>query len=594
MPNVVWLHYNELHDVTMEPLQLRLPGFLPPPSSEVPLIPVRMLNEYIYCPRLAYLMWTQKEWVESSDTVEGKDIHRRVDKREQVLSIMCGDSSVYEKVKYKSVTLSSETLGIIAKMDVVETKNGMATPVDYKRGKRPHVEYSAYLPERIQVCAQGMLLEEKGFIVECGYIYFSGSRERVEVRFDETLRAETESAIGDLRMCVMQGLLPPPLKDSPKCPRCALVTVCLPDEINALRGSQLAPRPIAVPKEDALPLIIQSQRAKVSKSGETLVVSNTDQSETTVRLIDISDVAIFGSASITTPALSALLDHEIPISYHSAGGWFKGISHGIGHKNVEIRTAQYRMSFNEKEKIVFSKELVAAKILNQRTMMRRNFKGEKNKKNHILEELSKLRRATSKASNIPALLGYEGSAAAIYFGSFSELLDAPSKQETLLDLSSEKTFRFQQRNRRPPADPINAMLSFGYAILTRQLSTALATVGLDPFRGFFHAPRYGRPSLALDIMEPFRPIIVDSIVLRTVNSGEIVPKDFIGGDTGIALTQHGRKKFIRAYERRMSDTINHPLFGYKVSVRRMLLVQARLLSRYLLKEISQYPHYLPR
>ena len=578
----------------MEPLQLRLPGFLPPPSSEVPLIPVRMLNEYIYCPRLAYLMWTQKEWVESSDTVEGKDIHRRVDKREQILSIMCGDSSIYEKVKYKSVTLSSEKLGIIAKMDVVETKNGMATPVDYKRGKRPHVEYSAYLPERIQVCAQGMLLEEMGFMVECGYIYFSGSRERVEVRFDETLRAETESAIGDLRMCVMQGLLPPPLKDSPKCPRCALVTVCLPDEINALRGSQLAPRPIAVPKDDALPLIIQSQRAKVSKSGETLVVSNTDQSETTVRLIDISDVAIFGSASITAPALSALLDHEIPVSYHSVSGWFRGISHGIGHKNVEIRTAQYRMSFNEKEKIIFSKELVAAKILNQRTMMRRNFKGEKNKKNLILEELSKLRRATSKASNIPALLGYEGSAAAIYFGSFSELLDAPSKQETLLDLSSEKTFRFQQRNRRPPADPINAMLSFGYAILTRQLSTALATVGLDPFRGFFHAPRYGRPSLALDIMEPFRPIIVDSIVLRTVNSGEIVPKDFIGGDTGIALTQHGRKKFIRAYERRMSDTINHPLFGYKVSVRRMLLVQARLLSRYLLKEISQYPHYLPR
>lgn len=578
----------------MEPLQLRLPGFLPPPSSEVPLIPVRMLNEYIYCPRLAYLMWTQKEWVESPDTVEGKNVHKRVDKKEQILPAICGDSSAVEKVKYKSITLSSEKLGIIAKMDVVETKSGMATPVDYKRGKRPHVEHSAYLPERIQVCAQGMLLEEKGFIVECGYIYFSGSRERVEVKFDDKLRTETESAIGDLRMCVMQGSLPPPLRDSPKCPRCALVTVCLPDEINALRGSQLAPRPIAVPKDDALPLIIQSQRARVGKSGETLVVSEADQSETAVRLIDISDVAIFGNASITTPALSALLDREIPISYHSAGGWFKGISHGIGNKNVEIRTAQYRMSFNEKEKIIFSRDLVAAKILNQRTMIRRNFKGEKHKKNLILEELSKLRRSISRASNIPALLGYEGSAAAIYFGSFSELLDAPSKQETLLDLSSESTFKFQHRNRRPPTDPINAMLSFGYAILTRQLSTALATVGLDPFRGFFHAPRYGRPSLALDIMEPFRPIIVDSIVLRTVNSGEVVPKDFVGGDAGVALTQHGRKKFIRAYERRMSDTVSHPLFGYKVSVRRMLLVQARLLCRYLLKEIPQYPHYLPR
>lgn len=578
----------------MEPLQLRLPGFLPPPSSDVPLIPVRMLNEYIYCPRLAYLMWTQKEWVDTSDTIEGKDIHKRVDKKEQFLPIVCKESSTTSNAKYSSVTLSSEKLGIIAKIDVVETENGTATPVDYKHGKRPHVEHSSYLPERIQVCAQGMLLEETGFIVECGYIYFAGSRERVEVKLDDALRIETEAAIGDLRMCVMQGLLPPPLRDSPKCPKCALVTICLPDEINALKGSQLAPRPIAVPKDEALPLIIQSQRARVGKSGETLVVSEADQSETVVRLIDVSDVVIFGNVSVTGPALSALFDREIPISYHSTGGWFKGVSHGIGHKNVEIRIAQYRASFNEKEKLNFSKDLIAAKIYNQRTMMRRNFKGDKSKKDYILEELSKLRRSSKKVSNLSTLLGIEGKAAAIYFGSFSELLDAPNRQETLLDLSSEHTFKFQQRNRRPPTDPINAMLSFGYAILTRQLSTTLGTVGLDPFQGFFHAPRYGRPSLALDIMEPFRPIIVDSIVLRTVNSGEILPKDFVGGEVGVALTQHGRKKFIRAYERRMTDTISHPLFGYNLSVRRMLLVQARLLSRYLLKEISVYPHYLPR
>lgn len=577
----------------MEPLQQRLPGFLPPPSSKVPLIPVRILNEYIYCPRLAYLMWTQKEWVDTSDTVEGKDIHKHVDKKEQIISNICGVSSTNEQAKYKSVTLSSEKLGIIAKIDVVETESGTATPVDYKRGKRPHVEYSAYLPERIQVCAQGMLLEEEGFIVDCGYIYFSGSRERVEVKFDDALRTETKSAIGDLRMCVMQGLLPPPLRDSPKCPRCALVTICLPDEINALKGSQLAPRPIAVPKDEALPLIIQSQRARVVKLGETLVISDVDQPEIIVRLIDISDVAVFGNVSITAPALSELHNREIPISFHSTGGWFKGVSHGIGHKNVEVRTAQYKVSLNEKEKLAFSRELIAAKIFNQRTMIRRNFK-ENSGKDHILEELVKLRRSAKKATNISALLGIEGKAAAIYFGSFSRLLSAPSKQETLLDLSSEDTFKFHHRNRRPPVDPINAMLSFGYAILARQLTIALGTVGLDPFRGFFHAPRYGRPALALDIMEPFRPIIVDSIVLRTVNSGEIVPKDFIGVNIGVALTQHGRKKFLRAYERRMTDTISHPLFGYKLSVRRMLLVQARLLSRYLLKEIPLYPHYLPR
>ena len=230
----------------MEPLQLRLPGFLPPPSSDVPLIPVRMINEYIYCPRLAYLMWVQREWVDTSDTVEGKATHKQVDRKEEILPMMGVDSSGKQKAVHRSVTLSSENLGITAKIDIVETANRTATPVDYKRGKRPHVEQSAYLPERIQVCAQGMLLEEHGYSVNDGYIYFAGSRERVPVKLDEQLRAETEAAIGDLRLCVMQGLLPPPLKDSPKCPRCALVSICLPDEINALTGSQLAPRPIAV------------------------------------------------------------------------------------------------------------------------------------------------------------------------------------------------------------------------------------------------------------------------------------------------------------------------------------------------------------
>jgi CRISPR-associated endonuclease Cas1 len=131
-------------------------------------------------------------------------------------------------------------------------------------------------------------------------------------------------------------------------------------------------------------------------------------------------------------------------------------------------------------------------------------------------------------------------------------------------------------------------------MLTRHLTIALASVGLDPYRGIYHAPRYGRPALALDIMEPFRPIIADSVVLSAVNTGEVGPGDFVVGATGTSLTQAGRRRFVEAFERRLSQEATHPLFGYQVSMRRMLLVQARLLSRFLLGELPAYPHYLPR
>jgi CRISPR-associated endonuclease Cas1 len=146
----------------------------------------------------------------------------------------------------------------------------------------------------------------------------------------------------------------------------------------------------------------------------------------------------------------------------------------------------------------------------------------------------------------------------------------------------------------PPTDPVNAMLSLAYAMLTRHLTIALASVGLDPYRGFYHAPRYGRPALALDLMEPFRAIVADSVVLSAVNTGEVGPNDFVVAVTGTGLTPAGRRRFIDAFERRLSQETTHPVFGYQVSMRRMLLVQARLLSRFLLGELPRYPHFLPR
>lgn len=571
-------------------IELHLPA--PPASGETPLVPARMVNEFVYCPRLAYLMWTQAEWSETGDTVEGRRAHRRVDKPGAPLpapeAIEADEAATADKIVSRSLTLSSSTLGVIAKLDVAEAEDGVVTPIDYKRGKRPHLAQGAYEPERIQVCLQGLLLEEHGYRVEEGAIYYAESRERVRVVFDDALRAAARTAVSELRLTVTQGRIPSPLKDSPKCPRCALVTVCLPDEVRALSGSSLAPRSIAVPADEALPLVVQSQHARIGKEGETLKITDEEQGETRVRFIDISDVALFGNVSITTPALSALFEREIPVTFHSHGGWFRGVAHGVGHRNVEVRTAQYRMSFDDASCLRFARDLVAAKIVNQRTMLRRNWRGEPEERQAVLDRLRAARRSAGGAATSTELLGMEGDAAATYFRAFARLLKQPDTEGELTP------FRFEARNRRPPTDPVNAMLSLAYAMLTRHLTIAVASVGLDPYRGFYHAPRYGRPALALDLMEPFRPVIADSVVLSTINTGEVGPSDFVVGTTGTALTQAGRRRFVGAFERRLSQETTHPVFGYQVSMRRMLLVQARLLSRFLLGELPSYPHYLPR
>lgn len=579
--------------MTGDQLEFHLPA--PPLTDETPLIPARMVNEFAYCPRLAYLMWTQGEWAETGDTVEGQRAHARVDKANAPLpapqALEAGETPASDKIVSRSLTLSSATLGVIAKLDIAEAEDGVVTPVDYKRGRRPHIAQGVYEPERIQICLQALLLEEHGYRVEEGVIYYAESRERVRIALDEALRSAARTAVSELRLTVSQSRIPPPLKDSPKCPRCALVTVCLPDEVRSLSGSSLAPRTIAVPPDEALPLIVQSQHARIGKEGETLKITDEERGETQVRFIDISDVALFGNVSISTPALAALLDREIPVAFHSHSGWFRGVAHGVGHRNVEIRTAQYRMSFDEAACLRFAKDLVAAKITNQRTILRRNWRGAPEERQAALDRLAAARKSAEGAATLGQLLGLEGDAASVYFRAFAALLKPPENGNGAGALT---TFRFEARNRRPPTDPINAMLSLAYAMLTRHLTNALASVGLDPYRGFYHAPRYGRPALALDIMEPFRAIIADSVVLSAVNTGEVGPTDFIVAVTGTALTQAGRRRFVEAFERRLSQETTHPVFGYQVSMRRMLLVQARLLSRFLLGELPSYPHYLPR
>ena len=553
--------------------------------ADTPLVPARMVNEFQYCPRLAYLEWVQGEWAESADTVEGRHAHRRVNRDGGNLPPPA-DLSADEKLHARSVTLSSDTLGLIAKMDLIESDDGQVIPVDYKRGKRPHVKGGAYDPERVQLCSQGMLLREHGYRCDEGVLYFVAGRERVRVPFDDALIRTTEEAITGLRSLAQNGTIPPPLQDSPKCPRCSLVGICLPDEINHLSQSSPEPRPIAVPNTEALPLYVQARGAKVAKSGETLVVSIDDEKVATARLAETSQVVLMGSIYITAPCLQELMWRGIPVTWYSHGGWFYGHTVGNGHKNVELRTAQYRASFDAATCLRFAQGLVSAKILNCRTMLRRNWKRLDDSRG-VMIDLKEDSRSAERAQSLAELLGIEGAAAARYFGAFPAMISRDDPEE-------EAAFDFKKRNRRPPTDPVNALLSFAYSLLVRAWTVTLTSVGFDAFRGLYHQPRYGRPALALDLMEPFRPIVAESVVLQVINNGEVKPPDFKAAAGSVALTAAGRRKFIAAFERRLDQEVVHPLFGYRVSYRRLMEMQARLFGRFLLGEITAYPNFLTR
>jgi CRISPR-associated protein Cas1 len=611
--------------------QRELPLSFPELAPDAPLIPLRMVNEYVYCPRLAYLMWVQAEWADSADTVEGRIKHKRVDAKADALPEAPAED---EHIHARSVSLSSGILGITAKLDLVEGEGTYVTPVDYKRGKRPHVEKGAYDPERVQLCAQGLLLREQGYECDSGMLYFVESKEKVRVLFDEILIDQTLAAIHGLRGVAnlgrvedpatetATGHIPPPLEDSPKCPRCSLAGICLPDEVRFLNEAPIAPRPLFAQVQLSSPLYVQSPRAWLRKDEERIVIEAEKAKIGEARINDVSQLVLFGSTGLSTPLLHELMKREIPVSFHTYGGWFVGHVVGLGHRNAETRMHQYRQSFDPNACLHLARGWVAAKIANSRTLLRRNWRGAAEEDDgepfeqfdaippsprggggsfpaspesklttdrapdELLRDLKEDARHAQRAGSLEELLGIEGIAARRYFQNFTHMLrrdDDPSL-----------SFDFMGRNRRPPKDPVNAMLSFAYAMLTREWHIALSAAGLDPYRGYYHQPRFGRPALALDMMEPFRSIIADSAVLTAINNGEVRGTDFIRAAGSCAMSDSGRKHFIATFERRMGQEITHPLFGYQLSYRRLLEVQARLLIRFLSGEIPEYPNFVTR
>lgn len=558
-------------------------------TNDIPdLVPARMVNEFAYCSRLFFLEWVQARFADNADTVDGRYQHRVVDAE---TGRAPGPEQAADLRGARSLLVAAPSLGLIGRIDLLEGRDGVVTPVDYKRGSPAPGAGRAWEPERRQLAVHALMLRNAGYTVDRAVLYFVEARERVDVELTEQLLEETLASVVRLRAVASRDQAPPPLVDSPKCPRCSLVGLCLPDEHNLLlaRGDR-APRRLVPSDQAARPLYVTEAGSSVSVRSERLEVVGRPSRDpgaepprkTSVRLLDVSQVNLFGNVQVSTQALRQLFVRDIPVLYFSGGGWLEGLSQGLPSKHVQLRIRQVAAVGHGG--LPAARMLVRGKIRNCRVLLRRNARTDVTAP---VAELGELSARAAAAGSVASLLGVEGAAARTYFQAFASMI-RPEQQLPGLP------FAFEGRNRRPPRDAVNCLLSFGYALLVKDLVATCVGVGLDPYLGVYHRPRFGRPALALDLAEEFRPLLADSVALNVINNGEVRPSHFVVRAGGVALTADGRKAVISAYERRLDVEVTHPVYRYRITYRRVLEVQARVLAAWLLGEVPDYAAFTTR
>lgn len=580
-----------------------------------PPMPVRRLHNYLYCPRLFYLQWVENIFEENADTVAGSAVHRQADQpsRYDDAKAAALRDGLTEGAKLRSLRLESTALGLVGMIDIVEGGPDGTCVVDYKKGAARRLDddtRAAKEPDAVQMAAYALLLREHGTAVESAAIYYAEDKRRVPVALTEELFTKTKTALAEARALAAGGKMPPPLVNDRRCDFCSAYPVCLPRESHwwaqareqaladdtqlrlafpdgalpaELTGQPPAdhdpmppPRP---PRDDGELLVVQKPGSQVGQRGGEFVVTVQGEVMRKLPLNQVRAIYLYGAVQVTAQAAESCLEHGIDVAYFAASGRFLGLLRGLPMSGVDARLGQMRLFEEPFFRVKMSRACIRAKIHNQRVMLMRN--GEV--PDRVLRLMAEARDATEDARTIQELMGCEGAAANLYFEQFASMLKGDVWK-----------FDFMGRNRRPPRDPVNALLSLGYSILAKELAGVCHAVGLDPFLGFMHQPRYGRPALALDLMEEFRPLIADSVAISLVNRGEIDPGDFIKSANGTFLNDQGRRRFWEAWFRRMDMEVKHPQFGYTMSYRRMLEVQARQLWRVVRGDAPVYHGFTTR
>jgi CRISP-associated protein Cas1 len=527
---------------------------LPPSPTSVEgsldrvMVTASQLSTFLFCPRRLFLEAVLGERGTNEPSEEGRYLH--------------------DKLASEELYLESDTLGLCGKLDVLHEEG---IPVEYKRGQ-PRPDGTPWPAHTIQLCAMGLLMEDVyQQPISYGYLWYNLIRQRLRIPFDADLREKTLQTLSKARALLSDAqTLPPPIDNRKACLGCNQYHNCLPDESQG-RTDLAGEKRILAPHTEGQPLYLDRAGSRLYVRQGTLRISHPEEaSDRVIGLERINHIILQQPVHCSSGFLEECLKRGTAVGILDYAGRWAGTLVGPPGRNVLVRQAQFRQFEMPETRLVLSQTLVQAKCHNQRVYLRRHLGPEEQPVSGMTALLKKIPHAKS----LGELMGLEGNMARLFFEGYEGLI-----KET-------QGFEWSGRNKRPAPDPLNALLSFGYSILMNQAATACHLAGLDPYLGFYHGLKHGKPALALDLMEIFRTPIVDATVLGFINRGQCKPDDFETIGSSCRLKEATRKLFVKTLFERLQEPIKHPIFGYECTYQRAIHIEARLVSYALLSGLD--------
>ena len=527
-----------------------------------PFLSVASLHALVYCPRLFYLEEVERIRVADAAVFAGRRLHEEI--------ALAEDEAGVDRE-----TFADEDLGIRGAVDVLRRRDGALLPYEHKRGRsagKPGAR-EAWQTDRVQVAAYAMLIERAyGVTVGEGRVRYHADAVTVRVPIDDTLRQQVLATIAQGRAIRTSVARPPVTSNERLCVRCSLAPVCLPEEARLGADAEFTPLRLLPPHPDGQTVHVLEHGASVGRSGDELKVRTRDGGETALPSAEVGQLVLHGFAQVTTQALRLCVERDIGVHWVTLGGGVIGsLAPGAAAGQRHLR--QFAALSDGAVALALARRLVLAKLESQLRYLLRAARALDARPEEIDLAAASLRTAlhgAAKAESLPALLGHEGGGAAGYFSGLCALVVPDLRDAFVLD----------GRSRRPPKDRTNALLSYGYGMLYREVLTAIIAVGLHPGVGFYHQPRSSAHTLALDLMELFRVAIVDMAIMAAINRRTFDPvQDFKLSPGQVMLSDTGRRKVIEVIERRKADEWRHSVVGYSLSYARMIELEVRLLEK---------------
>ncbi|MFH1421575.1 MAG: type I-MYXAN CRISPR-associated endonuclease Cas1 [Planctomycetota bacterium] len=531
-------------------------------ESGEPLVRVMALHALAYCERLFYLEEVEEIRLADASIYAGRQLHEELKQADE------------ESGQIRTMELSSESIGLIGKMDCLKRRDGVLIPYEHKRGRprRDGKTAVAWQSDSIQVSAYGMLLEQAtGETISEGRIRYHAENVTVSVPLDDRARQTVQQAVVRARELRNSKDRPPITSNDHLCIRCALAPVCLPEEERLLGDPDWEPVRLFPADREVKTIHVLENGARISRSGSMLKIVSTNDITLTYPIHEVGALVLHGYPQITTQALHFCARNSVLIQWlSSAGNFVAGLAPGSA--TVQRRLRQYQALSEPGICLRLARKLAMAKVEVALRYILRTTRGSE-RSQVIMDSIKVIRnslREMAHAEGINQLRGYEGIAGRAYFTLLPFIIQPAVSDE----------FRFSRRSRRPPQDRFNALLSFGYALIYQAVLQSITAVGLEPSLGFYHTPRSAAHPLVLDIMELFRVPLCDIVVIGSINRMQWdVNSDFDIAPGRIWLSGSGRKKAIHLFETRLEEKWKHPVVKYSLSYARLIELEVRLLEK---------------